>query len=485
MTLSRNDVETLGTGNVLVVGDVMVDHYVSGGVSRVSDEAPVPILRVEAERWTPGGAANVAANISALGGHVALIGVIGPDAAGDTLDRLMATLGSPVRANFILEPDRPTTLKTRYMGGQHQLVRVDREQNQVIARDTEAQVIELLGKLIPTVKTLVLSDYAKGVVTDRVARAAIERARAAGVVVLVDPKRTDWSIYAGADYITPNRRELTAATGMPCSTDAEAAAGAAAAISMTGSSILLTRSEKGMALYRPGLATVHLPAKAREVFDVSGAGDTVVAAAALAMASGLDPEAAVAIANIAAGIVVGKRGTATASQQEILADLGGARLTGAYGGALSLAEATVLRQSWAREGLSVGFTNGCFDLLHPGHISLLRQAAEACDRLIVALNADASVARLKGPTRPVQGETARAAVMAAVKGVDAVVIFSEDTPLEAITALEPDVLIKGADYAEADIVGAEFVRARGGRILRASLVDGQSTSRIVQKTART
>jgi D-beta-D-heptose 7-phosphate kinase/D-beta-D-heptose 1-phosphate adenosyltransferase len=201
------------------------------------------------------------------------------------------------------------------------------------------------------------------------------------------------------------------------------------------------------------------------------------------MASGLDAQAAVAIANIAAGIVVGKRGTATASQEEILADLGGARLVGMRGGTLSLADVKALRQAWAREGLSVGFTNGCFDLLHPGHISLLRQAAEACDRLIVALNADASVSRLKGPTRPVQGETARAAVMAAVKGVDAVVIFAEDTPLEAITALEPDVLIKGADYAEADIVGAEFVRARGGRVVRASLVEGESTTRIVKKSA--
>jgi D-beta-D-heptose 7-phosphate kinase/D-beta-D-heptose 1-phosphate adenosyltransferase len=253
----------------------------------------------------------------------------------------------------------------------------------------------------------------------------------------------------------------------------------------TGAAILLTRSENGMSLYRDGEKPVHLSAKAREVFDVSGAGDTVAASVALSLAAKLNLEISMQIANTAAGIVVGKRGTATASPAELLAETGaGNRGHGGAPGALPLAEAKKLRDKWASEGLTVGFTNGCFDILHAGHVSLLRQAAAVCDRLIVALNTDASVRALKGPDRPLQPEDVRAAVMAAIKGVDAVILFSEQTPLEVIRELQPDVLIKGADYAEDQIVGADIVRARGGRIVRVSLVDGQSTTKIIEKSRR-
>ncbi|MBI1361895.1 MAG: D-glycero-beta-D-manno-heptose-7-phosphate kinase [Alphaproteobacteria bacterium] len=486
MTLSPKTIDQLSSGAVLVIGDVMIDHYVSGQVSRVSDEAPVPIIRVEDERWTPGGAANVAANIAALGGRAALAGVAGEDPAAETLFRLLGNLRDGIEPHLVAETDRPTTIKTRYMGGQHQIVRVDRERQAAIGAASEDALIATVSRLASQYKAVAISDYAKGVLTDRVLKATIAAAKAARCATLVDPKRTDWSAYKGAALITPNRKELMAATGLPCATDEDCARAAAAAIRTTGAAILLTRSEKGMSLYREDAEPAHLPAKAREVFDVSGAGDTVAAAVALALAAGLAIEEAMAIANLAAGIVVGKRGTATASQGELKAELGGSRFGAGpdASGALPLEEVAALRKRWAREGLSVGFTNGCFDLLHPGHISLLRQAGAACDRLIVALNTDASVRRLKGPSRPVQSEAARAAVMAAVKGVDAVVMFAEETPLELIRAIEPDVLVKGADYAEGEIVGADIVKARGGRVVRAQLVDGQSTTRMIEKSGK-
>jgi D-beta-D-heptose 7-phosphate kinase/D-beta-D-heptose 1-phosphate adenosyltransferase len=410
--------------------------------------------------------------------------VVGKDAAATTLADLVAPLTESVRAELVVEPGRPTTIKTRYMGGQHQIVRVDREEPAPISRETEAALIAAIGKLAADCRAVMLSDYAKGALTDRVIKAAIDAAHGANIPVVIDPKRADWTAYGGATVITPNRKELQLASHAPCASDVDCGRAADIAIKATKAAVLLTRSENGMSLYRDGRPPVHLSAKAREVFDVSGAGDTVAASIALGLASGLDLEAAMQIANAAAGIVVGKRGTATVSPAELLAEVGGNRGLGGSPGALTLPEARNLREKWARDGLSVGFTNGCFDILHAGHISLLRQAGAACDRLIVALNTDASVRVLKGPERPVQSEQVRAAVMAAIKGVDAVILFGEQTPLQVIRELQPDVLIKGADYAEDQIVGADIVRARGGRIVRVTLVDGQSTTSVIEKSKR-
>lgn len=483
MTASQDDVRQLTRGRVLVVGDVMVDHYVSGKVSRVSDEAPVPIVQVTDERWTAGGAANVAANIAALGGRAILAGVTGADATASTLAGIVGAMGAAVEAHLVADATRPTTLKTRYMGGQHQMVRVDREMGVVVSRATEDRLVDIIAEMADECDVIMISDYAKGVLSDRVLAAIMQHGRRAGVGIVIDPKRADWSAYRGATLITPNRKELTLATRVACGTDAECSEAADAAIATTGAAILLTRSEQGMSLFRAGQAAVHLSAKAREVFDVSGAGDTVAAAVALSLASGQAPELAMQIANVAAGIVVGKRGTATVSPAEILAELdSGHRQTASFPGAVSISDAKALRERWARDGHSVGFTNGCFDILHAGHVALLRQAADACDRLIVALNTDASVSALKGPNRPVQSEDVRAAVMAAVKGVDAVILFGEATPLEAIRELQPDVLVKGADYTEDQIVGADIVKARGGRVVRAGLVEGQSTTRVIEKS---
>lgn len=480
MSPTQDQIAQLAQGRVLVIGDVMVDHYVTGRVSRVSDEAPVPIIHVSGERWTPGGAANVVANIASLGGKASLAGIVGEDPAAAMLEKMLAS----AETSLITEAGRPTTIKTRYMGGQHQIVRVDREQPSAISKASEDKLVAAIEKLAAGRSAIMLSDYAKGALTDRVLATAIAAGKKAGAAVVVDPKRSDWSAYKGATVITPNRKELMLATQVPCGSDAECEFAAGIAIKATGAAILLTRSEQGMSLYRAGQPPLHLSAKAREVFDVSGAGDTVAATMALGLAAKLSIEAAMQIANVAAGVVVGKRGTATASPAELLAEAGaGARLGGAPG-AISLADARKLRETWSREGRTVGFTNGCFDILHAGHVSLLSQAAAACDRLIVALNTDASVSKLKGPDRPVQSEDVRAAVMAAVKGVDAVILFGEQTPLEVISELQPDILVKGADYAEDQIVGADIVRARGGRIVRVTLVDGQSTTRIIEKSRR-
>ena len=483
-------VDTLARASLVVLGDVMLDHHVYGKVQRVSDEAPVPIVHVRSERFTLGGAANVAANAAALGAHVTLIGMIGDDAAGSRLVDMADAAEGRLTARISVEPGRPTTVKTRYLGGQQQIVRVDREEIAPCLQATEAALIDDLDEALRTgAKVLVVSDYGKGVLTDRMLAHAFAAARAAGVPTIVDPKRKHFADYRGASMITPNRRELSEAVRLPCETDSEAAQAADVAIGQTGAAILLTRSEKGMSLFRPDAAPVHLPAEAREVFDVSGAGDTVVATIAAALAARMPVERAMRAANAAAGIVVAKLGTAVVTREELASALAGDDDRHALAQMLAGSSVTPLssaldkRAEWRARGLSVGFTNGCFDLVHPGHISLIAQAAAACDRLIVALNADESVTRLKGPSRPVQTLEARARVIGAIRGVELVVSFAEDTPAEIIEHLQPDVLVKGADYQEHEVVGGDMVKARGGRVLLASLEAGQSTSTLVHRAS--
>ncbi len=326
-----------------------------------------------------------------------------------------------------------------------------------------------------------LSDYGKGVCSDALLRAAIEHAARTGKRVLVDPKRRDLSIYSGASILTPNRKELSDATGLPCETDDDAAIAVAQAQSVCDADVLLTRSEKGMSYFPRGGVPIHMPTVAQDVFDVSGAGDTVIAVLATAVGAGVPLLEGMRLANHAAGIVVSKVGTATVTRAELAESLvEDAPAADGDGDLVVIEQARALRQRWAHERLVVGFTNGCFDLLHPGHVALLQQAARTCDRLIVALNSDASVRRLKGPLRPVQDESARAAIIGAMKGVSAVLVFDEDTPRRLIEALQPDVLIKGGDYTRDHVVGAEIVEARGGRVVLVDLVTGQSTSNLVQ-----
>ena len=477
----RAFLDRLPSVRVAVVGDLMLDCYLYGDVSRISPEAPVPVMRATAEKTVAGGAANVAANLAALGVEVHVVGLAGEDDARAQLVACLEGLGHIDCSRIVATPDRRTTRKTRIIGAQQQIVRIDHEDAAPCAPALERRVIEAAVAAVDASDVVVLSDYNKGVCADGVVRAVIDHARAAGKQVVIDPKRRDLSVYHGASILTPNRKELTDATQLPCETDEQAAAAARVAQQACGADILLTRSEKGMSFFPVDGAPIHLATVAQDVFDVSGAGDTVVAVLAAAVGARIPFVAGMRMANHAAGIVVTTMGTATVTRDELAASMAADFASPAVddGRQLELEDAVALRWRWASERLTVGIANGCFDLLHPGHVALLRRAALSCDRLVVALNSDASVRRLKGPLRPVQDERARAAVIGAIKGVSAVVVFHEDTPRALIEALQPDVLVKGADYTEAQVVGGDIVKARGGRVILVDLAAGHSTSQLV------
>lgn len=467
---------------ILVLGDVMLDRFVYGQVGRMSPEAPVPVLSLEREQAMMGGAANVARNIAALGGRSVLIGVIGQDAAGQTLGAL-ARADKGVEPRLISDPTRPTTEKTRFVSGRQQLLRLDSEKIHPLSDAALRAVIGAFEEALPQAGMVLLSDYAKGVLTDAVLAHVIARAERAGLPVFADPKSADFARYRGVALLTPNRHELARAAGQSCEdADSVVRAGSALMARHGFSAMLVTRGEQGMTLLRAGAAPLHLAAEAREVFDVSGAGDTVMATLALSQVGGLTLDDAARFANLAAGIVVGKSGTATVLAEDIQSAL---QTTGQLSGAdkvMTRAEVAARAQHWRAGGHAVGFTNGCFDLLHPGHLRLLERARAACDRLIVGLNSDASVRRLKGPSRPVQVETNRALMLAALGMVDAVVVFEEDTPQALIESLRPDVLVKGADYRIDQVVGADFVQSYGGRVVLVDLVEGQSTSGLIARS---
>jgi D-beta-D-heptose 7-phosphate kinase/D-beta-D-heptose 1-phosphate adenosyltransferase len=469
---------------ILCVGDVMLDRFVHGDIDRISPEAPVPVLRLRETREMPGGAGNVAANIASLGGHAVLIGLVGEDEAGGRLRRLLATRPLVTDA-LVSSARRPTICKSRFIAGRQQVVRTDEESGAPLFDDEMAALSEAFRRRLPGCHAVVLSDYGKSALAPAFVALAVEAARAAGVPVFVDPKTDDFSRYDGATCITPNLREFAAAARAPCGTEAEIATAANRLLAGSDTqAILVTRSERGMTLVERSGEVTSAPALAREVFDVSGAGDTVIAALALAHASGRTLAQAMHIANAAAGVVVSKLGTATADIAEVMHELAAQseQLGGpAIAGLQSLEATQSLVSRWREQGLRVGFTNGCFDILHPGHVSLLAAARGACDRLVVALNTDDSIRRLKGPSRPVNPLAQRAQVMAAIRYVDCVTGFAEDTPIEAIRTLMPDVLVKGADYTVEQVVGAELVLAAGGRVVLADLVSGQSTTRIIQR----
>ena len=466
---------------VLVLGDVMLDRYVLGEVHRISPEAPIPVLKAERRRSMLGGAGNVAQNVAALGARAVLVGMIGADAAGDEVAQILHG-SAGVAAQLVLAPDRPTTVKTRFMSGAHQLLRLDEELAQPTSPAIERQVLTAFAAAVETADAVVISDYAKGVLTDNVLAQAIGLARGAGLMVVVDPKRSDLSAYTHAGVLTPNAGELARATGLPVGTDEEAAEAGARAVEIAAAdAVLVTRSEKGLTLVRPHRPALHLPTRAREVADVSGAGDTVSAALGIMLACGAPLADAAVMANIAAGISVSKPGTATVAYAE-LADAVHQRELQAIDGKIADLETALARiATWRRQGLRIGLTNGCFDLIHPGHVRLLARARTACDRLVVALNSDASVRRLKGPTRPVQAETARTTVMASMASADLVLLFDEDTPERLIRAIQPDLLFKGADYRLDQVVGADIVQARGGRVVLIDLEQGHSTTETIRR----
>ena len=474
-------IDTLSGARVLAVGDVMLDRYVSGTVDRISPEAPIPVLHVQAERAMLGGVGNVVANLAALGGCGTLVAALGDDGAGDEVRWLLSGLNTITPA-LATDDGRRTTQKTRFVGGAQQLMRADMESGEPLSGAALDTVLELAAEASTEVGAVVLSDYGKGVLTRAVIEGVIEAAHAAEIPVIVDPKGFDYARYKGADIVTPNKKELAEATNMAVDSDAAVIAACEHLIKSCGiGGVLATRSAEGMTLVLNGQEPRHFKAEAREVFDVSGAGDTVVASLALGLAAGADASDAAQLANIAAGIVVGKSGTATVSADELSHAIHHQDLSQAEAKLAGLDHATSIVAGWRERGRSVGFTNGCFDLLHPGHISLLAQARGACDRLVVGLNSDASVKRLKGETRPVQSEAARAAVLGALAAVDLVVIFGDDTPVSLIETLRPDVLVKGADYAIDQVVGADIVQGYGGRVVLADLADGHSTTNTIAK----
>jgi D-beta-D-heptose 7-phosphate kinase/D-beta-D-heptose 1-phosphate adenosyltransferase len=477
-------IEAFSRARVLVLGDVILDRYVYGTVERMSPEAPIPVLRVEDERIMPGGAGNVARNIAALGGRAILVGLAGGDSGGAALGALFAA-EPRIDARLVVEPGRPTTEKTRFVAGRQQLLRTDRETAAAPAAATRAALGEAFARALAEADVVVLSDYAKGVLGDRLLADAIGRAQAAGKPVIADPKSLDFARYRGVSLLTPNRHEIAAATRLTVDGDDDVAAAARRVIESCGvAAVLVTRGDRGMTLVQGRGAPLHLAAEAREVFDVSGAGDTVVATLGVALAAGASPAEAAALANLAGGIVVGKLGTAVVHPADLVGALHAQAVMSSEAKVVALETALERIALWRARGERIGFTNGCFDLIHPGHVSLLQQARAACDRLVVGLNSDASVRRIKGPERPVQGETARAIVLASLGAVDLVVLFDHDTPVELIRAIRPDVLVKGADYRLDQVVGADIVQSYGGRVLLAELVPGQSTTGTIARAGR-
>ncbi len=457
---------------VLVVGDVMLDRYWHGGTSRISPEAPVPVVRVDHIEDRPGGAANVALNIAALGAPARLVGVTGEDEAAASLANSLK--GAGVQAHFQRIASQPTIVKLRVMSRHQQLLRMDFEEP--FKTDTAALTASVQSQL-DGIKVLVLSDYGKGALKNH--QELIQAARARNIPVLADPKGKDFAIYRGASLITPNLNEFETIVGR-CADEAELVAKGAELMSeLELGALLVTRGEHGMTLLRPGHPALHLPARAREVFDVTGAGDTVISTLAASIAAGEELPQAVALANLAAGIVVGKLGTAAISAPELRRAV--QREEGSERGVLSLEQLLTSIDDARAHGEKIVFTNGCFDILHAGHVTYLEQARAQGDRLVLAVNDDASVSRLKGPGRPINSVDRRMAVLAGLGAVDWVVSFSEDTPENLLRAVKPDVLVKGGDYGVEQVVGADIVKAYGGEVRVLGLVENSSTTAIVNK----
>ena len=469
-------VSGFGARRVLCVGDVMLDRFRYGEVKRISPEAPVPVVHVTRETTALGGAGNVVRNLAAMGALSSFVSVVGDDWAGGEVSALLGDL-SNVEAYLRVAPGRQTTIKTRYFNHDgHHLLRADRETSDLLSKADLADLERAVASQIVEAHAVILSDYGKGVLDGTLSAFVIAAAREAGIPIVVDPKGADYARYAGASMITPNCAELEQATGLPVSSeDAIVAAAQALRRSTRAAAVLVTRSGDGMTLVDES-GVHHLLATTREVADVTGAGDTVAGTLALALACGANLSDAAYLANAAAGVVVARHGTAVSTVQDITTTVLHSDLAQAEQKVVDRTTAAARVKTWREKNLKIGFTNGCFDLLHPGHVSLLRQARDACDRLIVGLNSDSSVRCLKGEGRPVQSETVRATVMASLATVDLVVVFGEDTPLGVIDALRPDVLVKGADYTRSEVVGGDLVEGYGGCVVLADVVGPYSTT---------
>lgn len=462
--------------HILVVGDLMLDRYWHGTSSRISPEAPVPVVNVSETEDRPGGAGNVALNMAALGSKVSLISIIGDDEAGQILHDRLRT--AKIHTNLQVSNTKPTITKLRVVSRHQQLLRMDFEEK-FDERDS-SEFANKVKSLIGRANALVLSDYAKGSLPD--CQTLIGIAREAGVPVLVDPKGNDFTRYRGATILTPNFHEFEAVVGK-CATEQEVVdKGEALMRELDLQALLVTRGEQGMTLLRHHQPELHLPARAREVFDVTGAGDTVIATLAAAIAAGQPVPEATALANLAAGIVVGKMGTATLNPAElrraVIAEQGAER------GVVTEDQLLMALEEARASGEKIVFTNGCFDIIHAGHVGYLEEARKQGDRLVLAVNSDESIRRLKGSGRPINPLDRRMAVLAGLESVDWVVFFDEDTPERLLRRIKPDVLVKGGDYSEEQVVGNQIVKAYNGSVKVLSFYDNCSTTSIVNKILR-
>lgn len=466
--------------NVLVVGDMILDKYIWGKAGRISPEAPVPVVEIVDEEYRLGGAANVVSNLCALGCQVSVAAVSGVDEDGERLRSLLQDRGVAIDG-ILQSQQRSTTRKTRVLASHQQMLRIDQDVTSEISADEQTKLIDYIQMKLPYVEAVLLSDYQKGVLTPGLLKQIITACRDRQIPVVVDPKCTDFSRYSGATVLTPNRREAELSSGIVIHGEENLCrAGSQLLREHQLEALLLTRSEEGMSLFTVDGGVEHLPTEAREVFDVSGAGDTVVALIGAALAAGLSMGDAAGLANFAAGIVVGKLGTSTVSASEILFDYD-RRNRHAGDKLLSRRELESVLASQRASGKTIVFTNGCFDLLHAGHVKYLQQARSLGDLLVLGLNSDASIRRLKGEKRPLLDEAERAQILAALDCIDYLTIFDEDTPLELLQVLRPQVLVKGGDYQAIEVVGKDLVESYGGRLELIQFVDGKSTTNIIEK----
>lgn len=465
--------------HVLVIGDVMLDRYLMGEVNRISPEAPVPVVLIKSEQQRAGGAANVAANLALLGIQTRMIGLVGQDHEGQRLITAMSEYGIDINA-MITTPTRPTIAKTRILGGHQQMLRLDQEVTSTLSADEIREVMQAITSALQQQPALViLSDYAKGLLTEQVCQSVIHYGREHHIPVLVDPKGRNYDKYRGATALTPNKKETAEAcdTHTADATLIDKASALKAGLALDF--LAVTRGEEGITLITDH--TEHLGATAKQVFDVSGAGDTVIATLAAGLIHGLSPLDSLSLANIAAGVVVGKVGTVPITKADLIDAIASAQGSQQ---AHKISDLPALMQkvaSWKQQGQKIVFTNGCFDLLHAGHVSYLEGAKQRGDKLILGLNTDRSVSALKGPTRPVVNEQDRARVLAALESIDAVILFDEDTPLALIQAIQPNVIAKGSDYSAEQVVGGKEVLSWGGEIALIDLVEGRSTTNLIKK----
>jgi D-beta-D-heptose 7-phosphate kinase/D-beta-D-heptose 1-phosphate adenosyltransferase len=474
-------VQGLGKPKVLVMGDFILDRYLWGSVDRISPEAPIPVLRVDRRDLRPGGAGSVAADLRALGARVAVAGIVGKDPEAKLLRGLLKELGATT-TGLIADPSRPTTVKTRMIARSQQMLRVDEESNAEIGATIAKRLAAACAKVNPGCDAVVIQDHGKGAVTRSLVAEVVRACRGRSIPLVVDPAPNgDYAKYRGATLLTPNRAETRQATGVRITDERSAGRAARKLIAdLKLKAAVITLDREGMAVAEKGRKTVVVPAHALEVYDVTGAGDVVAATIALCLANGQELLDAAHLANIAAGIEVGKVGVGTVSPREILERLQG----GAESKIKSRSDLATICSDLHSRGRTIVFTNGCFDLLHIGHIRLLTEAKKFGDMLVVAINSDASTRRVKGPDRPIIPEDARAGMLAATECVDYVNIYDDDTPIPLLKLLRPDVIVKGAEYGKEGVVGGKLVESWGGRIELAHMMAGFSTTRVAEKAGK-